>query len=137
MKNLLAILIVLVAAQTGFGQTDNDGCPSIIDTLTHNKVFTFVDKMPEVDGGMEVLFKELFTNIKSQNKDCYSSKFIVAFIVNPDGKLTGKRIVRDQCGDVIANQILEIIDNVKWISGSCDDKNVSVLFTLPVTIDFR
>ena len=120
-----------------FSQTDSIKCKAILDTLTKTEVYTFVDKMPEVIGGMEVLFNE-FQNIKYPNDGAdYGGKVFIAFIVDIDGKITGKRIVRDPTGDKLGKQILTLIDNVVWQPGSCNGKNVPVMFLLPLNIDIQ
>jgi len=136
LKFLIGILAFIFPVISS-AQTDSIKCNSIFDTLTKTEVYTFVDKMPEVVGGMEALFKE-FQNIKYPNDGAdYGGKVFVAFIIDIDGKLIGKRIIHDPSGDKFGKQILMLIDNVKWQPGSCNGKNVPVIFILPVYIEFE
>jgi len=136
MRNLLIISSLLLLGLNGFGQKTKSICTSTIDTLTNNEVFIIADKMPEVEGGKMVLLKEL-ANIKYPNQGCYSGKVWVSFIVTSKGNIIGKRISRDPSGGKIGNQVLKLIDNIKWTPGSCQGKNISILYSLPVIIDLK
>ncbi len=108
-------------------------CILVYDTLTEKNVYKVVDEMPKVEGGINSLFKKIGKNViplKTANKS--ESKVYVAFIVDADGNINGKRIVKDIQQSGIANQILEIIDKEKWISGRCENVSVDVLIILPV-----
>lgn len=62
-------------------------------------------------------------------------KIYVAFVVKEDGQIIGKRVVRNIEGTDVAEQMLELLDNLKWQPGVCNGRNVATLFLLPVIID--
>ena len=132
--NLYLLLGTSIIVTLSFGQTDSSKCASKMDTLTKSEVYLFVDKMPEVEGGMQVLFKELLKLEYPKDPGCVSGKIYLAFIVGADGKLSGKRVLRNPSGSTMGNQALVLVDNVKWIPGSCKGINVPVLVHLPINI---
>ena len=123
---------------TAFGQQNNhDSCVTVMDTLTNQKVFKLVDKMPMVHGGMQELFKQVSSRIKHPHIDKYpvDSKIIVAFIVREDGQIIGKRIIKNVNG--IGEQLLDIVNDFSWEPGSCNGKNVPTLQIIPLIIDLK
>ena len=139
-QGLILIILFLFQYSSTYSQVDSNKCNSILDTLTKIEVYTKVDKMPEVIGGDELLLEEIHNNIK-YNLDCddyNGSKVVVGFIINVDGRLIGKRIIREpsSCAE-FGKQILSIIDNVKWNPGTCNGKNVPVIFAMPIFIDVK
>jgi hypothetical protein len=137
MRRLLFIFLSLLSI--GFyGQSDTTKCRSILDTLTNTQVYSLVDNMPEVEGGFQKLMAEIQKKVHYPGDDSYNTgKVVVAFIIKSNGQIVGKRIVRDPTGNKLGNQVLAIIDNVKWISGSCRNKKVDVILNIPLYIDFQ
>ncbi len=140
MKKIVIILVSVLVYNLTYSQVDSKKCNSKIDSLTNIEVYTLVDKMPEVIGGEELLLKEIHDNIK-YNLDCddyNGGKVVVGFIVNVDGSLIGKRIIREpsSCAE-FGKQILSILDNIKWKPGYCKGKNVPVFISLPTIISVK
>lgn len=136
MNRFLIVLLIFFLCEFCYPQK-NKPCQSIIDSVTNKEVYVFVEKMPEVVGGQEILYKALTKLKYINNYGDYSEKIWVSFIINVDGSISGKRIMRDPTGNLYGNQILKIIDDLEWIPGSCNNKKVSVLYTLPVLIHFK
>lgn len=63
-----------------------------------------------------------------------SVKMYVAFIVNVDGRITGKRIIYSNYGVKAAEQFLDIVDDFKWTPGTCNNKTVPTLYVLPLNL---
>jgi hypothetical protein len=139
MRFLLPILMLNTIA--AFGQASpRDSCYAHLDTLTNQKVFKFVDKIPAVQGGMEALLKEISKKIKYPSIDKkypVGSNVIVAFVVTIDGSITGKRIIRNIDGTDLGEQLLNIVDDVKWEPGTCNGKKVPTLQLIPLIIDLK
>ncbi len=92
--------------------------------------------MPAVEGGMPALYKEIRKGIRfpSAGKFEMGSKVFVAFVVDANGQIIGKRVLRNITGTNIAEQILRIIGDMKWIPGTCNEKAVSTLMILPMIV---
>lgn len=134
----LILTIMVFKTIVAFGQTSNDkvACSVQLDTLTKQQVYEAVDKMPEMQGGLEALNKEI-SRIKfpAAARDQGNIKIYVAFIIKEDGQIIGKRVVRNIRGTDSAERILEILDHLKWQPGMCHGRKVATLFLLPVIID--
>lgn len=114
-----------------------DQCISFIDTLTGKRIYKFVDSMPKPKDGDLNLF-EKFKDLKIKpNSGQTQTKILVAFIIDKDGKLTGKRIIENIEGTDIAEQVLTLIDEVEWIIGTCKGEPVPVIYLLPVKIQLK
>ena len=122
------------------GQDNNRSqCHSEIDTLTKQEIFKFAEKMPAVHGGVDKLYGAIMKKITSSRVSQYAveSKVVVAFIVNVNGDITGKRIVRNCHGTNWAEQVLDTVDDFKWDPGACDRKAVPVIMLLPMNVCLR
>lgn len=132
----LLFIILFLSGLTVFGQTSkNDSCYAVLDTLTNQRVFKSADKMPTVDGGYEILYKEISKKLKYPHVDQYpiDNKVIVAFIITEDGQVTGKRILKNAYG--VGDKLLDIVDDAIWNPGSCNGKKVPIFLILPMYID--
>jgi hypothetical protein len=115
-------------------------CRGFQDTLLQKFVYRVVDQPPVIVGGMETLYKKLAKFFKyPKGASDYNGKVQVAFVIEPNGKIDGKRTIYDPSGKehLFSKQIFSIIDHIKWQPGRCDKKVVPVLYILPVTIDFE
>ena len=137
MRFILTILIFNTTIV--MGQTETRNCPTQIDTLTNLEVYKVVDEMPTVSGGMQVLYQTIRKGIKYQSIDEYSvqSKIIIAFIVGSDGQITGKRIIQNVAGTNLAQQMLDIVDDLKWQPGKCNGIPVPTLQLIPMMVHYK
>lgn len=136
----LILVIFLFNTCFAFGQKGNKtACYPQVDTLTKREVYKSVDEMPKVVGGMEELFLQISKKLKYPHIDKHpiESKVIVAFIVDIDGQIIGKRTVKNIEGTRIANDVLDILDDVKWEPGTCNGKVVPVFHLLPIIIELN
>lgn len=134
----LGFCLFFVALNDAQGQRATSPCSQIQDSVLHKVIYTNLDKMPEPAGGVEALLKILSHKLKHPAGDIdYFGKTIVAFVVEANGKISGKRVVKDPSGKkhIFSDQILDIISKVKWKPGSCNKKPVPSLYILPVYID--
>ena len=117
-------------------QRKEGNCPHVLDSVTKKLVFTFVDKMPEPIGGQDKMLRYISKNLKPDSADL-STRIIVGFIIEKDGNIDGGRIIKDNSSRrITAKRLLDLLKMVKWIPGSCNRKNVAVLYELPMTIDY-
>ena len=130
-------MLIMLRAIAGHGQDIK--CVPQIDTLTKLKISKATEKMPEVQGGMEGLYKEVNKRLilPSSLKDVGEIKLVVAFIVKDDGSIIGKRVIKNVKGTDLAEQYLNTIASMKWKPGTCNGKKVSVLMVLPMYIELE
>ena len=118
-------------------RSETEDCISLIDSLTGRKIYQFVDRMPSPKDGEAKLLKKL-KEIKLNNiPEHIQTKIIVEFIVDSDGKIFGKRVIKNIEGTDLAEQVLKIIDDIEWTIGTCNGSQVPVIYTLPVILEFK
>jgi len=117
-------------------QSKNGSCKGFTDTILHKFVYTSADKLPEPKGGIQVLNMKLSKGLRCESDDTneYTSDITVAFVVEPNGKIRGGRLVKAFPGNRCQydRQILEIVSSIKWIPAYCNGKAVPFLYTFPV-----
>ena len=114
-----------------------DTCKTEKDSLTGRKIYRKVEIEPECAGGKAELFRRMNKGLRvpdSALSNEIESQFIVAFIVETDGHISSERVVRGN--RQVGQQILKVAKSLKWSPGKCYGKNVPVLYTLPMTIDY-
>lgn len=100
-----------------------------------SKVYSTVDEMPQLIGGLESLYK----NIKYPEKAMISGiqgKVFVQFILDQKGDVTSPKIIKDiggGCGDAA----IEALKKVKFTPGKLNGETVKVQYTLPVNFQIR
>ena len=114
-------------------------CISVLDSLLCKTVYTKVDSMPQPKDGLEKLHNLLVKNLvyRIDSTNTIGSRVSVGFVVEADGKISGKRIYQNIKGTDFSKQTLVLIDSLQWIPGSCNGKNVPVLFKLPINICYK
>ncbi|WP_295795628.1 energy transducer TonB [Mucilaginibacter sp.] len=94
--------------------------------------------MPRPKSGLETLIKQLSKTIRFPAGEAeYEGRVIVAFVIEPNGKIDGERVIREPSGDkqIFSKQIFEVVKSIKWKPAKRNGKAVPFLYTLPVTID--
>jgi hypothetical protein len=109
-------------------------CKTEFDTMTMNKVYITADILPKNEGGQSALMQRLSKISLSVIPENYDPNYLVAFIVEKDGSIKGERIIRDKTNQV-GKQMLDIVRSFKWTPGKCNNKNVRMLYKLPLIID--
>jgi hypothetical protein len=116
-----------------------DTCKKGKDTLTGRVVYLVADSEPECEGGKAALLRKFNKNIKfpkSALTDEIQTQYIVAFIVETSGEVTGERVIQDNTKQ-IGKQLLDVIKSFRWYPAKCKGKKVAVLYKLPVIIDLQ
>jgi protein TonB len=134
MRYILAISVIFWTV-IPYSQTDKTKsvCKSQIDTLTNN-TFSKYDQLPEYPGGVDSLKVFISKNLKWPNdgQDDFQGTVIVSVIVESDGSLTNKTILRG-IYDLADKEALRIIDMMpKWIPGKYEGKVVPVKYCIPI-----
>ena len=113
--------------------TERRFCKTERDSLTNKIVYIAVDKEAVNEGGLVALMRQ-YRNINVDSiPDVEETKFIVAFIVESDGQITGERIIKDKTYTV-GQQMIKIAKSFKWIPAECKGQKVPMLVKLPLQI---
>lgn len=110
--------------------------------LLFDRVFEFVEVMPQFPGGHRELMTFLSTNIKYPEYQHSSSEeiisnFKISFIVEKDGSLSNVKLEKPQ-SPVWENTFKNVIDKMpKWNPGLHCGQPVRVRYIIPIHIDFR
>ena len=109
-----------------------------MDTLA--PVFAAVEQMPAYPGGTDALNLFILNNLNSDcvgDKDCKEGNVFVKFIVNEDGSISDKQIIKT-VNPALDEEILRVISIMpKWIPGEQNKVKVKVWYTLKVKIDYE
>ena len=115
-----------------------DTCKTGKDQVTGRTVYLTTDVEPQCQDGKPALLRKLNKSItfRDSSENEMHSQYMVAFIVEKDGKISGGRVIGDDT-NTIGRQILQVVRSLSWLPGKCNGKKVAVLYRLPVTIDLR
>ncbi len=99
------------------------------------EVLNFVEQMPEFADGQAALMKYLSENIKyptmARDNDI-SGTVYVAFVVEPDGRISNVRSLRGPGGGLQEEAVRVVSAMPNWKAGKQNGRAVRVNFTLPV-----
>jgi TonB family protein len=106
------------------------------DDKSQDKVFTFVDEVPEYPGGSDGLIKYFVKELKypeSARKNRTMGTSIIQFVVEKDGSITNtliKKGFNKECDD----EALRVVQTMKtkWIPGKQSGKPVRTQMVIPV-----
>lgn len=96
-----------------------------------DEVHTVVDVMPEIEGGLSALYKQINYPKKAIDEGI-SGRVYLQIIVDENGNAQNPEVLRDiggGCGEAAA----EAIKKVKFTPGKQDGKAVKVKYSLPIT----
>lgn len=141
MRFITLLILLTVSGQTiqVLGQTIShapDSCELKYDSALSRSYYTTVDKMPTFKGGTEKLMKTISKNLKWPGGRCdIEGTVFVACIIEADGQLTNKRILKGLSGKPCDadSEALKVVDYLtSWDPGQCDGKKVAVQYIIPV-----
>lgn len=114
-----------------------DTCRAGKDSLTGRIIYLDADTGPECEGGNTAWVKHLnkTLNVTKIPSGEIQSRYVIAFIVDKDGAISGERVVNGPKNS-ITNQLFAAVRTMRWIPGRCHGKKVSMLHTLPITIEY-
>jgi protein TonB len=96
-----------------------------------SEVYTVVDEMPQMEGGMQSLYGEI-KYPREAAKNGIEGRVFIQFVVDKDGNVRDEKVLRDiggGCGDAA----LEAVRSVKFTPGKKDGVAVNVQYSMPVT----
>jgi len=117
----------------------DDICRKGKDTLTGRVIYLTADVEPECEGGKVALMRRINKGIRlsdSVSMNNIQSNYIVGFIVEADGQITGERVIQDNTNQ-IGKQLLSVIKSCRWNPAKCNGKKVAMLYKYPIIIDFQ
>ena len=101
---------------------------------------TFVEVMPEFEGGQSEFLKYLTEHIEYPSLDSsenINTKLVIEFIVNEEGEITMTRILRS-INPSFDNHVIEVLKNMpKWKPGMNNGKFVPVKMVIPINIELK
>ncbi|HZV71256.1 MAG TPA: energy transducer TonB [Saprospiraceae bacterium] len=114
-------------------------CLCAFPSMAQNKkVFSHVEKMPSFPGGVEAMYKFIYTNIKYPAKarmNRISGQVTISFYVNEEGYLKDISVIKGPGSglDEEAMRVVELMnEDHRWNPGMHDGKKVPVAYTLPI-----
>ncbi len=134
MKYYLTIFMLLWIVRS-FSQAQNteEKCKFYFDSISNRQIYSIVDVLPEFPGGTDSLASFIAKNLYWPNTEVdFQGKVYVSVIVETDGSLTNKLILKG-IYDLADKEALKIIEKMpKWKAGKCNDKKVPVKFIIPI-----
>ena len=126
----LTILFVVISASTATASewVNTAAADSV-------KIYEVVDQMPEVEGGIQEVYKHIKYPQAAVTRRIEGRVFI-KFIVDENGKVKNPEVVKDigsGCGDAA----IDGIKKVKFTPGKLAGKPVQVYYTLPINFQIQ
>ncbi|OON70747.1 energy transducer TonB [Hymenobacter sp. CRA2] len=101
-----------------------------------DKVYTYVEQMPQPPGGMEGLLQYFTRHVKypaAALREQVEGKVFVNFIVRPDGHISDVQVTKG-IGAGCDEEALRVVSQMPpWQPGKQNGRVVSVSYTVPIT----
>jgi hypothetical protein len=109
-------------------------CETKSDDLTKRVVYTKADVEPENEGGKAAIGRAFNKTFKLDTiPDDYDTRFVVAFIVEKNGKISGERIIHDKTNSA-GKRLIEIAKSFKWSPAVCNGQKVDFLHQFQIQV---
>lgn len=143
---LILIFLVISISLSVNGQSEfktefqmESHCVSKFDTVLERTYYIIVDKMPTYRGGSDTLLAVIRRNLKWSGPECcIVARVFISLIIETDGRVTNKRIIKsyfkddDPCSP--NDEALNVIDCLTdWNVGKCNGENVAVQYIIPIS----
>jgi len=128
-------LLIACSASNKLSSLGHEDCAAQYDTLSNQKVYVYVDQMPEYPGGNQALMKYFLENFRYPEQASFQATFLVEFVIDADGKLIAPRIKgkSELALTEVEKEVLKVMRSApKWKSGACNGKHVPVKIFLPL-----
>lgn len=126
LKNTVILLVFSFISQSLFAQE-----------VEADKIFEYVEVMPEFPGGEDAMIGFLSSNINFPKSALADSTFseetvLIDFVVNKKGKITRANIKKSNCR-ACGREALRVVKSMpNWKVGKQNGKAVKVRYTLPI-----
>lgn len=114
--------------------------PEPVEEEKPEEVFTFVEIMPEFEGGMDEFHRWLGKHLKYPaiaREERIQGTVFVSFVIEADGSISEVQIVRS-VHPLLDQEAIRVISQMpRWIPGKQNQMPVRVRYTLPVGFQLR
>ncbi|WP_169515130.1 TonB family protein [Hymenobacter norwichensis] len=108
----------------------------VTEEVVENKVYTYVEQMPEFPGGREAMMKHIQSNTRYPAlalRNQVEGRVFVAFVVKPDGSVSDVKVLKG-IGSGCDEEAVRVINSMPtWTPGKQNGRTVTVSYTVPVT----
>jgi TonB family protein len=129
-KSLLIIIVGLLPIAS-FAQVKSE---EVVE-VPAEKVFNFVETMPEFPGGQKEISRFVQMNVHypdSAREEGIEGKVYISFIVDTVGNVIDANVIR-RVHPLLDNEALRVVNSMpKWTPGTQRGKPVKVKFNLPI-----
>ncbi len=138
MKKIALFLLCVLNGLTNLAQNSNSP-----DSLgASEKVYTFVDTMPEFPGGQLAMFRFIDENKVYPSEELskrIEGTMYLTFVVRADGTVSDvKEVRRIQDGLALSREALRVVRSMpKWKPGILNGQPISVQMNLPVKFEIK
>nr|WP_315188160.1 energy transducer TonB [uncultured Flavobacterium sp.] len=142
MKKFL-LMILICFAQNLFSQTQevkiNSDNSKDYNQAVINETYSLkgLDVKPEFPGGINEFYKFIAQNytVPKEKPIDVKGKIYATFIIEKDGLITDVKIIKD-LGFNTGNEAIRVLKlSPKWTPGKQNNKDVRVLYTIPMSIN--
>ena len=110
--------------------------------IEDERIYQFVEKMPEFHGGVDSLFSFINNNIqypKYELDNNIQGNVYVRFVVEKDGSLKNPEILRTVQGSkFFSEEVIRLINSMpSWVPGENHGKKVAAYMTLPIRFSLK
>lgn len=134
---LASLLLGIVIHQTANAETNLLHDYNNLTTVNSDSadVYTVVDKMPEIVGGLAAVYDNIkYPKVALDNN--VQGRVFVRFIVDENGNIRNPEILKD-IGAGCGQAALKSLEKVKFIPGEQDGKKVRVYYSLPINFQIK
>lgn len=102
------------------------------DSTTSNQVYSYVEEMPQYEGGFETMIEHVTSNIAYSGLQ-KKGKVVISFVVNPNGAVEDVQVIKslEPALDEACVKAVYATDG-NWTAGRQNGKDVAVRFVLPI-----
>lgn len=142
------LFVLISITLTAQGKVDKNiktigNCSLKFDSVLNRSYYLVADKMPAYHGGNDSLMVLLRNHLVYPDKCTFGGTVYITFIIEPDGKVTNKKINRSlidgyskECD--LNKEALSVVDYlVRWIPGECNNEKVAVQYILPINFTLK
>lgn len=129
---ILSALLVIAFIQTPDSHANDTDLTKIEITITDDstKVYTIVDQMPQIIGGIGEVYKNIdYPKTALNNRT--EGKVYIQFVVDEHGKVDNPKVLKD-IGDDCGNAAIAALEKMNFTPGLLNGEPVAVSYTLPV-----
>ncbi len=108
-----------------------------IDSLGVKTTYTEIETKPKPKKGIEDFYKFIGNNFNTPNMIGLNGEIYLSFIIEKDGSINDIRILRD-IGFGTGDEAIRVLSKYeKWLPGKQRGVPVRVMYSLPITIQYR